>query len=141
MFETFKLRRKNFLFLWIFSQKPIFKIPGMTSFWLLLVERVDDNIDIGIMTPFRSYNRIMCFTTVPLAVGLLLQHISQQRCSRYARAALKWTSITYIFSNIFYTILLDIIIFFSFPFPMFWLVRLENWKGNRIKTHKECFEF
>lgn len=95
----------------------------MTTFWLsILVERVNDNVDIEIMTPFRSYNRLMCYTIVPLAVGLLLQYICRQQSTRYAGVALKWTSIAYVFFNIFYTILLDIIIFFSFPFPMFWLV-------------------
>lgn len=101
----------------------------MTAFWLsTLVKQVSDNVDIEVKTPFLSFNRTICYTIIPLAIGLLLQYFFRRHYKRYAQTFLKWTSITYIFSDILYTIVLDVIIFFSFPFPMFWLVSIHKKK-------------
>ncbi|XP_055298944.1 uncharacterized protein LOC129566756 [Sitodiplosis mosellana] len=98
---------------------------GMTTFWLsTLVKQISDNVDIEIITPFLSFNRTISYTIVPLAVGILLQYIFRRQYTRYSRNILMWTATTYVFSNILYTIVLDTIIFFSFPFPMFWLFLL-----------------
>lgn len=110
---------------------------GMTTFWLTtIVEQVNVNVDIEFSPPFYSFSRNICHTIIPLAIGLFLQFVCHRQHKYYAQITLKWISIGYIFSNILYTIVLDIKIFFSFPFPMFWLVSIHYTVSVIVHTYR-----
>lgn len=121
-----------------FSPSKICKLIGMTTFWFsTLVKPVCINVDIEVKSPALGLNQIICYTIIPLAIGVLLQYFCRRQHTRYAQIILKWTSITYILTNILYTIVFDIIIFFSFPFPMFWLVSIREKKQIIVKLRNK----